>query len=178
MKKFLMIALLAIASVGFAAAQPRAIGGNLGYSAGFSYQHGFGESNMLDIAVSVPFLDGFGIGGHVSYDWIDPFGATFDSVWSHKGMWHWCMGVGGAGGAYNFGYSWYGYAYGTPHWYAGVAGHFGVAYDFWFPLELSIDWRPTFGVDNHHWDAYGDDHLGFNVGGLYAGISLGVRYKF
>ncbi len=155
---------MAVASISLAVAQPRAIGANLGSSAGFSYQHGFGSSNMLDVAVHVPFVYGFGIGGHVTYDWIDPFGATVP--WNERGEWHWAMGVGGAGGLYNF----------DPcHWYAGVAGHIGIAYDFWFPMELSLDWRPTIGVDNRHGD---DNHIGFGVGGLYAGISLGVRYLF
>lgn len=181
MKKVLIIAIMAIAGVSLAVAQPRAIGGNIGYSVGLSYQHGFGENNMLDVAAGIPFVNGFGIGAHVSYDWIDPFGATFASVWSHKGMWHWCMGVGGAGGVYNFGKGWVvdndTHHNNIAHWYVGVAGHIGVAYDFWFPLELSIDWRPNFGVDNHHWRD-GNDHLGFNKGGLYSGISFGVRYRF
>ncbi len=164
MKKYLLVAVMAIVSVAFAAAQPRAIGGNLGGGLGFSYEHGFGESNMLDVAVSVPLVgmfDGhFGVGGHVTYDWIDPFGATVP--WNEKGEWHWYMGVGGAGGLYSFKDTW---------WYAGVAGHIGIEYDFWFPFQLSVDWRPSFGVSN--WG----DKVGYDLHGLY-GISIGVRYKF
>ncbi|MCQ2347617.1 MAG: hypothetical protein MJZ65_00325 [Paludibacteraceae bacterium] len=100
MKKLFFVAVMAIASCAFAAAQPRAIGANLGYSAGFSYQHGFGEKNMLDVAVNVPFIYGFGIGGSVTYDWIDPFGTSVP--WNQRGEWHWAMGVGGAGGLYSF----------------------------------------------------------------------------
>ena len=97
MKKLLFVALLAIASI-TAYAQPRAIGANLGAWSSFSYQHGFGESNMLDVAANVilPINSGFGVGAHVTYDWIDPFGATFP--WDKKGEWHWFMGVGGSGG--------------------------------------------------------------------------------
>lgn len=73
MKKYLLVALMAIASVAFVNAQPRAIGVNLGYGAGFSYQHGFGSANMLDVAVDIPLFQG--IGGTVTYDWIDPFNA-------------------------------------------------------------------------------------------------------
>lgn len=159
MKKYLLIAVLAVASLA-AYAQPRAIGANLGGSLGFSYQHGFGEANMLDVAVSVPFLNGWGIGGSVTYDWIDPFNAPVP--WNEKGEWHWYMGVGGGGGIYGFK---------EPCWFAGVVGHIGIEYDFWFPLQLSLDWRPNIGVSNAHknW---------FNPWGLYDGISLGVRYKF
>jgi hypothetical protein len=159
MKKYLLIAVLAVASLA-AYAQPRAIGANLGGSLGFSYQHGFGEANMLDVAVSVPFLNGWGIGGSVTYDWIDPFNAPVP--WNEKGEWHWYMGVGGGGGIYGFK---------EPCWFAGVVGHIGIEYDFWFPLQLSLDWRPNIGVSNAHknW---------FNPWGLYDGISLGIRYKF
>lgn len=167
MKKYLLIAVMAIASVAYAAAQPRAIGANLGGGLGFSYEHGFGEANMLDVAVYLPlsglFDKHYGIGANITYDWIDPFGATVP--WNEKGEWHWYMGVGGAGGVYNFA--------NPTHWFAGVAGHIGIEYDFWFPLQLSVDWRPSFGVSNWH----ADDKLGFDLNGLY-GITLGVRYKF
>ena len=152
MKKILLIAVLAVASLA-AYAQPRAIGANLGSGLGFSYQHGFGEANMLDVAVSVPVLGGWGIGGKVTYDWIDPFGATVP--WNEKGEWHWYMGVGGSGGIYGFN---------APNWYVGAAGHFGIEYDFWFPLQLSLDWRPTIGVVGNHADNGGG--IGFNLLGL------------
>lgn len=163
MKKYLLVALMAIASVAYVNAQPRAIGVNMGYGAGFSYQHGFGTSNMLDLAVDIPFFNG--IGGFITYDWIDPFNAPVP--WNEKGEWHWYMGVGGTGGMYGF------YGEDGIGWYAGVAGHIGIEYDFWFPLQLSFDWRPNIGVTN-----WGYEKVGFNFGGLYSGISLGVRYKF
>ena len=59
MKKYLLIAVLAIASIA-AYAQPRAVGINVGYGAAVSYQHGFGEANMLDISVTVPQFEGIG----------------------------------------------------------------------------------------------------------------------
>ena len=75
------------------------------------------------------------------------------------------MGVGGGAGYY---------------WpragYAGVVGHIGVGYDFWFPLELSFDWRPNIGVGFGDKGDYGN--CWFNYKGLYSGITLGVRYKF
>jgi hypothetical protein len=164
MKKFFVIAVLAVASLA-AYAQPRAIGANLGASIGFSYQHGFGESNMLDIAVYTPLASGrghlWGLGAHITYDWIDPFGAKVP--WNEKGEWHWYMGVGGAGG--------YLFNVGGAGW-VGAAGHFGIEYDFWFPFQLSLDWRPCIGV------TIVGNGVGFNTGGLYDGITLGVRYKF
>ena len=168
MKKYLLIALLAVASI-CAYAQPRAIGANLGANFGFSYQHGFGESNMLDVAAYVPWAGGFygngvlwGLGGIVTYDWIDPFGASVP--WNDKGEWHWYMGVGGAGGYY--------FGVGGAGW-VGAAGHFGIEYDFWFPFQLSLDWRPVIGVG-----IVNGGGVGFNTAGLYDGITLGIRYKF
>lgn len=74
------------------------------------------------------------------------------------------MGVG-AGASYYF-----------SNWLnVGVAGRIGVEYDFWFPLQLSFDWRPIIGpgIDLDDNTAY------FGGEGLYAGaICLGVRYKF
>lgn len=159
MKKFFLVAVMAVASIAFAVAQPRAIGGNIGYGIGFSYQHGFGETNMIDLAVNIPFFDG--IGGTCTYDWIDPGQVTVP--WNEKGEWHWYAGVGGAVGMYGFK---------APVWYVGVAGHIGIEYDFWFPLQLSVDWRPNLGVVGHK------DYVGFNTGGLYDGIAIGVRYLF
>ena len=53
-------------------------------------------------------------------------------------------------------------------------------YDFWFPLQLSLDWRPNIGLMGYTGDM-GDSEGGrirFNGYGLYDGISIGVRYKF
>jgi len=172
MKKLLFVAVLALASI-TAYAQPRAIGANLGGNFGVSYQHGFGEANMLDVAVYVPWLGGaadgapagtyWGIGGIVIYDWIDPFGTSIP--WSEQGEWHWYMGVGGAGGLYNFS---------NPMvWHVGAAGHIGVEYDFWFPLQLSLDWRPNIGIAGGN-----GGKVSYNKDGLFDGITLGVRYKF
>lgn len=159
MKKFFLVAMMALVSVAFVNAQPRSIGANLGADLGFSYQHGFGEQNMLDVAVSIPAW--LGLSGKVTYDWIDPFNAPVP--WNEKGEWHWYMGVGGGVGMYGFN---------DIDWFAGVAGHIGIEYDFWFPMQLSLDWRPTIGVTS-----LGYETVGFDLWGLY-GLSLGIRYLF
>ena len=195
MKKFLFVAVLSFASV-MAYAQPRAIGGRLGAFNGFSYQHGFGDKNMLEVELgwSVDGRTDFweteaGVRTHgrtwgttvqaaATYDWIDPFNAPIP--WNEKGEWHWYMGVGGAGG-----YGWNaniavaggtGSAGNSWNWgYIGAAGRIGIEYDFWFPLQLSLDWRPTLGAGLF------DDMNGGARAGLYwemSCISLGVRYKF
>ena len=160
MKKLLFTLVLVVCAFIYADAQPRAIGANLGYGASFSYQHNLGEANFLDVNVDLPFFEG--IGATVTYDWINPFNTAIP--WNNKGSWDWSLGGGAAGGCY-------GLFTNTANAYVGVAGHVGVAYDFWFPLQLSLDYRPNIGV-----------HFGngaaFNPYGLYSGISLGVRYRF
>lgn len=158
MKKFLLVAVMAVAGISLAVAQPRAVGVNLGYGAAVSYQHNLGESNMIDLAVEVPGFSG--IGATCTYDWINPFGTQIP--WNEKGEWNWSLGVGAGAG----------FIWGLNGGYAGVVGHCGVAYDFWFPLELSVDWRPNFGA------CFYEGGATYYMGGLYAGISLGVRYKF
>ena len=160
MKKVLFVSLLALASV-MAYAQPRAIGARLGYGAQFSYEHQLGQ-NMISLEVGVP---GFSLlEAACTYDWIDPFGATVP--WDQKGEWHWYMGVGGAGGVYNFTSPVVGYV--------GAAGHFGIEYDFWFPLQLSIDFRPTLGA----MFAYNGSGAAFGYDVYASGLGLGIRYKF
>lgn len=159
MKKIIIIVALALGFAVAASAQPRAIGVNLGYGIDFSYQHTLGTANMVDLSVNVPGFSG--IGATCTYDWLNPFGTQIP--WNNKGQWDWEMGVGAGAG----------FIWGANGWYAGVAGHVGVSYDFWFPLQLSLDWRPCVGP-------YGakDAGIGFNLGGLYTGITLGVRYRF
>ena len=157
MKKFILMVVLAVASV-MIYAQPRAIGGRLGAFNGISYQHGFGDKNMLEVELgwSVDGRTDFwrnvgGVQTHgrtwgttvqaaATYDWIDPFNAPVP--WNEQGEWHWYLGVGGAGG-----YGWNANTYvagvgnvgNAWNWgYIGAAGRIGIEYDFWFPLQLSL----------------------------------------
>lgn len=157
-KSFFLVAVMAVLGVATAVAQPRAIGGNIGYGVSFSYQHNLGAANMIDLAVEVPAFAG--IGATCTYDWINPFNTSIP--WNNKGEWNWSLGVGAGAG----------FIWGIAGGYAGVVGHCGVAYDFWFPLELSVDYRPNIGA----W--FRDGWAGFYGAGLYSGITLGVRYKF
>ena len=157
-KSLILAAILAVISVGSAVAQPRAIGANIGYGIDLSYQHSLGEANMIDVSVNVPFFEG--IGATATYDWVNPFGALIP--WDYEGQWNWNLGVGAGLGIYGFK---------APAFYAGVVGHVGISYDFWFPMQLSLDYRPNIGI-------VGGEGLTFNTSGLYSGITLGVRYLF
>ena len=162
MKKYLFVAVLALASI-MAYAQPRAIGVRLGYGAEVSYEHTVGPG-MVSLEVGVP---GFAsLEAACTYDWIDPFGATVP--WNEKGEWHWYMGVGGAAQ-----WSWYAMNAG----FVGAAGRFGIEYDFWFPLQISIDWRPTLGVMLGS-NGQGGIGVAFAYDLYCGGLGLGIRYKF
>lgn len=160
MKKLLLVAIMAVAGVAAAVAQPRAIGANIGYGIDVSYQHALGEANMIDLSVNFPFF--YGIGATCTYDWINPFGTAIP--WNEKGEWNWSLGVGAGAGIYGFS---------APAWYVGAVGHVGVEYNFWFPMQLSVDWRPNIGIIG-----FSGGGLDFNVDGLYSGITIGVRYLF
>ena len=154
-KTILLVALMAIVGAATAVAQPRAIGLNLGYGLDVSYQHTIGSSNFIDVSVNVPCFAG--IGATATYDWLNPFGTAIP--WNNKGEWNWSLGAGaGLGWAGGF--------------YVGAVGHAGVSYDFWFPLQLSVDYRPNIGI------VAGKGGVSFNTWGLYSGITIGARYLF
>lgn len=159
MKK-LLFTLALVLGFGLAAyAQPRAIGLRLGGDVDASYQHQLGK-NMIEVEAGLPyFFDGhFGFHAAATYDWLFNF-----KSWEHRGEWNWYPGVGLAGGYYGCGNEEH-----NGHGFIGIAGRIGVEYNFWFPLQLSLDYRPVIG--------YGFNH-GFYDAGFY-GVALGVRYRF
>lgn len=157
MKKFLLTIALIVCAFIYVEAQPRAVGANIGFGISASYQHNLSEANFLDIAIDVPGFNAIGVS--CTYDWVNPFNTSIP--WAYEGSWNWSLGVGAGAG---FGFGGWGYA--------GVVGHCGVAYDFEFPLQLSVDYRPNIGA------AFGNGWAGFYGDGLFAGITLGVRYRF
>lgn len=175
MKKFILSAAILLCVALAATAQPRAIGGRLGYGFNVSYQHGVGQ-NMVSVEAGLPAFAG--VEAAATYDWINPFGTSIP--WEHKGEWNWYMGVGGAAAWYWLGAG-YDHSFGTIG--IGVAGRIGVEYNFWFPLQLSIDWRPVLGVALAETYTYPTYERGIGAGfygnGLLTGaFALGVRYCF
>lgn len=160
MKKLVLLVMTLVAVVSAAYAQPRAIGGRVGYGVEVSYQHTVNEKNMVSVDLGLPAF--FGLEAAATYDWVNP--GDVEIPWEHKGSWNWYAGVGAAAGFYGFDYI---------VGFGGVAGRIGVEYNFWFPLQLSIDYRPIIGVAGR------DGGAMFNKDALYAGaIALGVRYVF
>ena len=192
-KSILFVAFMAMFGVATAVAQPRAIGGQIGNGLTFSYEHTLGN-NFVSADLSFPgwFINGFGVEAVSTYNWLNPFGADFPAV--SQGDWNWYMGPGLAIGerihAYSYTVLGDRYIHASNDFYLGVAGRFGVEYNFWFPLQLSVEWRPIIGPDFYSVSDVNVDHPNdpanysssdarFYHEGLYwSAFMLGVRYKF
>lgn len=153
MKKTILAAIILMAMTVTAIAQPRAVGGRVGWGLEASYQHNLGD-NMLQIDAGLP---GFylGIQATGTYNWIFPI-----SSWKHSGEWNWYAGVGAGLGCY------------WDSFFIGAAGQVGVEYNFDFPLQLSLDYRPIIGPYINGGGA------GFNFSGIYGGFGVSARYRF
>jgi len=161
-KTFILTVVCLLLSSVAVMASPRAIGGRLGYGLEFSYQHGLNSGNMVSIDAGLAGFNGIEVAA--THDWLFNI-----SAWDKKGSWNWYAGVGAGLGLGNLVKP----ADQHNYFFAGVAGRIGAEYNFWFPLQLSLDWRPLIGVSN------AGSAWGFNHGGLYqGGLCLGVRYLF
>ena len=151
MKKILMIAVMALGFVATAAAGdgPRAIGIRGGYGVELSYQHNLG-SNFVEADLG---LVGSYINVAATYNWM-----IATPQFTDRGDWGVYAGPGasvGLGGGFH----------------VAAAGMVGLEYQFWFPLQLSVDIRPQLGLGMG-----GDEPLGLHFSGYWP--TLGVRYKF
>jgi len=182
-KRILLLVAVLMAAVVSAYAQPRAIGGRIGYGFEVSYQHSLAADRMINLDAGLPAFHG--IEAVVTHDWINPFNTQIP--WDERGEWNWYLGVGGGLGWYwgNSHSDAYGH-YSSGAFTIGVAGRVGVEYNFWFPMQLSIDWRPVFGPGiayengyKQETGSYSNVGIGYYTGGLYAGsIAIGIRYLF
>lgn len=163
MKKLLFTAIMLVGLAYSAGAQnfsKNAIGLRLGDNDGFggeiSYQRGLSSTNRLEIDLGwrnsqdVNALKLIGL-----YQW----------VWSiDKGL-NWYAGVGGGAGSWSFA-SDDDKSNGS---FVALAGTIGIEYNFDFPLQLSLDFRPEI--------YFGGDYADFRDG-FGPDIALGIRYRF
>ena len=145
MKKFLLVIAAVLGLAVVATAQPRAIGIRAGYGAELSYQHTLGGNNFgeLDLGWS---LGAFSAG--LSYDFqVAPLGPL--NFYAGPQV---CFGLASGGGATVFA--------------MGAGAQLGLEWCFQqIPLQLSLDWKPTF---------YFVPATGFG----WQSIALGLRYLF
>lgn len=192
MKRILLaLAVIAASSVALAA-QPKSIGlrtGAMGFDA--SYQHTtlknqFIEGNIgLDFGYNAKGQPGIKATAIYNFVWARP-------AWTQKGSWELYAGPGLS----------LGYVYDIVPYKVGkdiigiddngfmlsFAAQVGIGYRFWFPLELSLDIRPYFGMHvndgkirekNSDVIIYHDCKVGFYDNGLLGfAPMLSVRYRF
>ncbi len=153
MKKLIISLIFAVGIVSVLSAQldKKAIGvrfgGFSGYGAEVSYQQPLG-ANRLELDLG---LNGWGFGLNGLFQWVKPLPQLYEGF-----NWYW--GVGAGLGLYNFNSN--GAAFSL-----GVLGQIGLEYNFEFPLQLSIDYRPGLYVMP-------------SIYPTYDGICLSARYRF
>ena len=193
MKKSFIIAAIALVCGTMAYAQPRAIGGRLGWNEAFVYQHTLTDKTFIEANVGV-----FGVGydtkanvfsGGIHVDFIHEW-IWLTPNWTERGEWNWFAGVGA-----NVGWLWSdlhpvkdntGFVanYNAQPLMAGAVANIGLEYTFWFPLSLAVDYRPTFGAligkdagSTMMSDGTTVVPFRFYMGGLFD-IAISVRYRF
>jgi len=169
MKKLLFTAIMLVGLAFSAEAQnfsKNAIGLRLGDNDGFggeiSYQRALSSNNRLELDLgwrNSKQVDAFKLVG--LYQW----------VWKIEGGFNWYAGVGGGVGSWRTEkYRFNGVEYkGESGGFVVVAGDIGIEYNFDFPLQLSLDFRPEV--------YFGGDYTDFRDG-FGPDIALGVRYRF
>jgi hypothetical protein len=132
------------------------LGDNDGFGGEISYQRKMKKNNRLEFDLgwrNSKYVNAFKVVG--LYQW----------VWNIEGDFNWYAGFGGGIGTWSFDDKFYNTkSTGT---FALLAGDVGIEYNFDFPLQISLDARPEFGINRK----YIDNNLGFD-------IALGLRYKF
>ena len=153
MKKIILVAALVLGFAAAAAAQPRAIGVRIGNGGEVSYQHQLGVNFLeVDGGLGLGFDGTFNVGATGIYNFM-----IAQPAWTDRGEWGFYAGPGATVGL----------GVGEANYFAlGAAGMVGLEYTFWFPLQLSLDLKPTLGFGFNH---------GFHWGVMPA---FGVRYRF
>ena len=194
MKRILFTIIATVATLNVYA-QPRALGIRLGAS-GFEadYQHTmdrnqFVEGNLgLDFGYNANGLPGIKASAIYNFIWARP-------AWTNKGSWALYAGPGAT----------IGYVNDDVHYKAadgrniisyldngfmfGICAQVGLEYTFWFPLQLSIDLRPSIGMHVSGGHRYTepltgvqvkyDPHVGFYDNGLLGlAPTISIRYRF
>lgn len=141
------------------------LGDNDGFGGEVSYQRGLSKNNRLE----------FDLGWRDSknYDALKLVG-LYQWVWNIDGGFNWYAGAGAGIGSWHAKYYKYNNGIAQNYYYDEkgafflLAGDIGIEYNFDFPLQLSLDFRPElyFNSDDFRNDSFGPD------------IALGIRYRW
>ncbi len=155
MKKAILVLAILVGSAAAALAQPKSIGGRLGFGcADFSYQNYLLSNDFLEIDLG---LDNGSARGRFHADGIYNF-MILQPELTPNGTWGFYAGPGVS-------VAWWENKNNTETaLYAGFLGNVGLEYTFDFPLQLSVDLRPR---------------LMFSSGDpTPVSVGIGVRYVF
>lgn len=148
MKKLLIAVVILFCGLTSLSAQPRSIGGSFGASETVTYQHSLRNGNFMEVNFGYYCGTGAVSSYESSYEYLYKslgtlrLTATYNMVflspqWTSRGDWNFYAGPGVSMGS---GFNSY------KAFSIGVTGQAGLEYNFWFPLSLSVDVRPTFGI--------------------------------
>jgi len=163
MKKIVLTVFVAALAVCTAYSQPRSVGGHLGYQIGAEYQHTLGN-NFIEVDLEVPGYKN-GLVASAQYNWL-----IASPAWTSRGVWDFYAGAGLATGAVRNSYV------ERPGKYTGflmaLSGQVGLSYTFWFPMMISLDWRPKIGM------AFGEANWIYTDWAYMFAPTIGVKYCF
>lgn len=190
MKRFWIATILAAGFAVSLEAQPKAVGGRIG-ATGFevNYQHNIRKADFIEIGTGL----NFGYAGGAGFSATGVYNFTFARpAWTERGTWGLYAGPGlSMGYVYDrvtekTGSSLYRFA--DDGFMLSFVAQVGLEYTFWFPLQLSVDLRPMFGmhVNNGVFARSGDietqiykSRTGYYDQGWWGFIpSLSVHYRF
>ncbi|MBF2708453.1 outer membrane protein [Flavobacterium soyangense] len=138
------------------------LGDNDGFGAEVSYQRGLSNSNRLELDLGWRNRNNYHNNGYYGKDNALKLSGLYQWVWNIDEGFNWYAGVGGGFGSYNSDYN----GVNDNGVFAFAAGDVGIEYNFDFPLQLSLDFRPELGGNGYYDNGYSSD------------IALGVRYRF
>lgn len=152
MKKLFFIAILALGISAFATAQTndKAIGLRGGWGTELSYQQPLSGSTRLEVDLGLPGWKYSGIVLSGIHQWVMNIDGGLD----------WYAGLGGQVGSIRWDKN------ESSGIGLGLAGQIGIEYNFPIPLQMSLDWRPTWYLIPS----------GKPFG--YEGVAFGIRYRF
>ena len=159
MKKSLFIIVVILFPFIAAVAQPRAVGLRYGYATEASYQHSIDNQSYLQFDAGALGFNFDGVQAAATFNFIF---ATPD--WTDYGTWEWFAGAGAG-----LGLDWGDY-YRNSSFFIGVVGNIGLAYNFEFPLQIAVDFRPIIGPRFHA------DGIGLYDRGFLA-PAISIRYR-
>ena len=138
MKRILITLAVMLGFAVAASAQPKAIGVRIGNGGEISYQHTLGNNFLeVDGGLGLGFDGVFNVGATGIYNFM-----IAQPSWTSRGEWGFYAGPGASVGL----------GLGETNYFTlGAAGMVGLEYTFWFPLQLSIDFRQHIGIGNGFW---------------------------